>query len=302
MRYSNFRLLLLTFTALSLAACASTQGTQATSTKGAYDDKINAALERAANQASRDGSSASSLALMERLYKRDPKNADNALKFARALRQNGDQQKAAVVLAPFADKGDATTDTLIEMATLHLNATKYGMAENTARKAIAKDADAYRAYQILGIALEGQSKYKEAETAFRQALDLWQGDPIPVMNNLALNLTNQERLPEALEIMERAKEAAPNRREVERNLRIIRTLNETASGRPAPKPSEKPGVKPIAARAADVEPSAPYTPAIDGPSNKKENLKDIFSKPTATKTSAPTTYQKVDKEPLKAKE
>lgn len=231
------RMVCMSALSLTLAACATTGGAP---TADSYDDKINAALSRAADQATRDGSSAGSVALLERLYKRDPKNPESAMKFARALRQAGDTQKAVLVLAPFSEDKKASAAVLSEMAALHVGAGKYGLAENAARRAIAADAGAYRAYQILGIALEGQGKYKEAETAFRQALDSWQGDAIPVMNNLALNLTNQERLDEAIEIMEKAKALAPNRVEVERNLRIIRTLNETASGRPAPKPAAKP--------------------------------------------------------------
>lgn len=244
-RSSLTRFLLTGAAALTLNACAGGAQPVSQADKGSmYDAKITAALNRAADQASREGKSSGSLALLERAYKRDPQNVETAVKFARALRENGEAQKAMIVLQPVAD-GKATPDALTEFATLNLNAGKSAVAERYARKAVAQDAGAFRAWQILGIALDTQGKYKPAEEAFRKALDLWQGDPIPVMNNLALNLTNQERLPEALEIMERAKEAAPDRMEVERNLRIIRTLNESADGRPAPKPGEKPAARPV---------------------------------------------------------
>lgn len=241
---------------LALAACASsTQKVQPSGSK--YDAKINAAIERAAQAARDDGEESSSVALMERLYRRDPKNPENTAKFAHALRQAGELDKAELILKPFATASDAGTDVLAEYAALNLSLTKYPLAENYARKAVAEDEKNFRAWQILGIALDGQGRYKDAETAFRKALDLWQGDPIPVMNNLALNLTNQERLDEALEIMQRAKAAAPNRVEVERNLRIIRTLNESADGRPAPKPTEKPAAKPTTLPVEDEVEAAP---------------------------------------------
>lgn len=244
MSYPSFTKSLLIGTAcLALAACASsTQKVQPSGSK--YDAKINAAIERAAKAARDDGEESNSIALMERLYRRDAKNPESATKFAHALRQAGELDKAEIILKPFATASDAGTDVLAEYAALNLGLTKYPLAENYARKAVDEDEKNFRAWQILGIALDGQGRYKDAETAFRKALDLWQGDPIPVMNNLALNLTNQERLDEALEIMQRAKAAAPNRVEVERNLRIIRTLNESADGRPAPKPTEKPAAKP----------------------------------------------------------
>ncbi len=46
------------------------------------------------------------------------------------------------------------------------------------------------------------------------------------MNNLALNLATQGFIDEAIEVLERAKALSPDRIEIERNLRIIRTLNE----------------------------------------------------------------------------
>lgn len=246
MSHPVFKALMIGVATVTLAACAGGNHTATNdkpTTQSQYDAKINAALERASDQAG--SGSTQSLAFLERLYKRDPKNTETASKFARALRNAGNTQKAMLVLEPFANAKDATADTLTEYATLQLSLAKYPQAETYARRAITQDGEAYKAYQVLGISLDAQSKYKDAEVAFRKGLDIWKGDPIPVMNNLALNLTNQERLPEALEIMERAKAAAPDRVEVERNLRIIRTLNESSDGRPAPKPGEKPSNKPV---------------------------------------------------------
>lgn len=228
---------------LTLAACAGTSDMQ--SATDANNDRISAAMDRAAGEAHRKGATEGSLVLLEKVYKRNPKSEEAAVKYARALRSSGELQKSLLILEPFAARDNVSADVLAEFATLQLNLSEFNSAETFARKAIAKDANAYYAYQVLGISLDAQNKYEDAEQAFRQALEIWQGDPIPVMNNLALNLTNQERLAEALEIMEQAKKAAPDRIEVDRNLRIIRTLNESASGRPAPKPAGKPATKSV---------------------------------------------------------
>lgn len=222
-RYSSFLVLLC---AVSLSACATTSSPQS---------KTDAALAKMADQTA-------ALPLLERVYRKDPKNPENALKYAAGLRRAGLPVKAIAVLDPFLKANDKKMIPMIlpEMASAQLEATRYVQAETTARLALEKDPSAFRMYQTLGIALDAQGKYPEAEKAFRTALEKWKGDPVPIMNNLALNLTNQERLDEALEIMKRAKEAAPDRLDVERNLRIIRTLNESASGRPAPKPAAKP--------------------------------------------------------------
>jgi Flp pilus assembly protein TadD len=57
---------------------------------------------------------------------------------------------------------------------------------------------------------------------------MWKGDPVPVMNNLALNLAAQGETDKALEMLYAAKKKDPDRIEIERNIRIIRTLNEPA--------------------------------------------------------------------------
>lgn len=218
--------ILVGMSALSLSACATTSGTMS---------KTDAALAKMADQTS-------ALPLLERVYQKDPKNVENALKYAAGLRRAGLSQKAVAVLDPFSKSNDKEIADIIlpELASAQLESARYPQAEATAQIAIKNNPSAYRMYQTLGIALDAQGKYPEAEKAFRTALEKWKGDPVPIMNNLALNLTNQERLDEALEIMKRAKTAAPDRLDVERNLRIIRTLNENASGRPAPKPVAKP--------------------------------------------------------------
>jgi Flp pilus assembly protein TadD len=297
MTRSFAQLPLIALSCLGLAACAT--GAAVDDIGRPYDAKINAALERAAQNAGRQGSSEGSLALLEKLYKRDPKNTDSAMKFSRALRQNGELQKAQLVLEPLAQAGNASVDVMTEYANLLISLADYPAAEKAARKAAENDAKAYAAYQALGIALDAQGKYEEAETAFRTALEHWEGDPIPVMNNLALNLTNQERLPEALAIMEEAKKIAPQRIEVERNLRIIRTLNETASGRPAPRPAEKPKAKGAAPEVTseeapkdvskDVTKDLPKDAAKEVTTPTKESAKDmpLVTKGDANKAAAP---------------
>ena len=105
-------------------------------------------------------------------------------------------------------------------------------SETAARKAIKADNNNYRAWHILGIALDAEQKHPEAQTAFEKALSMWKGDAVPVMNNLALNLAAQGQTDKALEMLYAAKKKDPSRVEIERNIRIIRTLNEPAAYTP----------------------------------------------------------------------
>ena len=149
-----------------------------------------------------------------------------ATQYAEALRKSGQAEKASYILESFANQDEAPVDTIVEYASIQLENGDYEDAETFARKALAQDDKSSEAHHLLGIALDAQAKHVEAEASFRTALDMWEGDPVPIMNNLALNLASQERIQDAVDILKKAKSIAPNRIEVERNLRIISTLNE----------------------------------------------------------------------------
>jgi Flp pilus assembly protein TadD len=223
------RMAFLTLTALAtllpLTACetAPTDGA-APETSIAQTKKAPAPVDKAILY----GDKTESLSSIESLYNRYKSDSLIAARYAKALRKNGDQKKAMEILAPLVKKKNAPTLAHTEMAALQLEKGNLASAEGSARKAIKVDNNNYRAWHILGVSLDAQQKYPEAETAFRKALDLWQGDAVPVMNNLALNLAAQGYTDKALELLYQAKDKDSGRVEIERNIRIIRTLNEPA--------------------------------------------------------------------------
>lgn len=217
--------LILSTTMLTLSAC----GTMGTTTASSSDkSRINAALDRAAASASMSGETSQSVKLLERVYQRDPANEQAAIKYAVALRDGGQPEKSALVLQSFAKAPNASANASREYAATQLELGDYNLGERYARQAIAADSNDAQAWHVLGIALDAKAEHEQAEVAFRKALDMWKGDPVPIMNNLALNLASQNHNEEAIEILKKAKVLAPNRIEVERNLRIISTLNEGA--------------------------------------------------------------------------
>jgi Flp pilus assembly protein TadD len=243
--FQNFKSVALTLTtAVLLAACQSTQGVDSN------NGKIDGALNRAAHKAAANGDSDQSLAYLEKIYKRNSEDEQATVNFAAALRKSGDNLRAATILAPFANKKDGSSFVKSEFAAIRLAQGNFTSAEAYARGAIKADETNYEAYQSLGIAMDGQKDHKSAEEAFRKALDLWQGDPTTIMNNLALNLAAQEKLDEAEEILIKAKGLSPNRIELERNLRMVRALKESSSytyknkdektAGDTPKPASKP--------------------------------------------------------------
>jgi Flp pilus assembly protein TadD len=161
-----------------------------------------------------------------RIYKQNPSSAKAATEYARILRKQGQLDKAEAVLAIFAADSASPHFAYAEFAAIKLAKGEYSEAEIYTDDALELKPDDAYALHLSGIALDGLSRYKEAEEAFRGALDNWEGNPVPVMNNLALNLATQGYIDEAISILERARTLEPDRTEIERNLRIIRALNE----------------------------------------------------------------------------
>lgn len=183
------------------------------------------------------------LSSIEALYNQNQKDPMIAARYGKALREAGQYKAAKAILIPLT--GDKTVATLAntELSAVYLSQADFEKAEYAARAAIKADEKNYRAWRNLGNALDAQEKYKEGETAFRKAMELWgNDDKIPVMNNLALNLAAQGYTDKALAMLYDAKKIDPNRVEIERNIRIIRTLNEPPEyqGQKEPLPPNKP--------------------------------------------------------------
>ena len=215
--------------ALGLTAC------QTASTPPSMNEAemVDRALIRAADQVAAQGITQDSLQILEKVYKRNPQDPEGAVRYARALRETGDATKAAIVLKPFAEDPNTSPVLKMEYAAVQLEAGRYEIAEETARTALKQEPESGYGYHLLGTAQAAQGLHEDAEQSFRKALANWTGDPVPVMNNLALSLAAQHKLDEAVDILEQAKEADPSRVEIERNLRIVKALQETFSYEPS---------------------------------------------------------------------
>ena len=228
------KILLLSASLLTLGAC------QTTNSNGSYDQasKIDRVLQNAARTASARGDNEQEVAILENRYKRNSDDPYIATEYAGALREAEYLNRASIVLSPFARDTNAPAYVKNEYTKIQLALGNYSVAEDFAQQVIIQDEDNYEAFQNLGIALDAQGMQEQAERAYRKGLDYWEGDPTSIMNNLALNLATQGYVNEAVEILEKAKAIAPERVEVERNLRIVRTLQESPRKR-KPKPRQE---------------------------------------------------------------
>ena len=218
-----------------LAACQTSQSVNSDG-KELHTASVESALQRAATYNTKP---ARSLSYLERAYKKSPTDVNVAVEFSSALRGAEKFDQAELILAPFAKEDPPSSAAASEYAAIKLAQGEYEAAEKHAQNAILSDDANYKAYHRLGIALDAQGDHAPAERAYRKGLDLWQGDPTTIMNNLALNLATQGYLDESAEILRKAQAVAPNRTEIERNLRIVTALQQ-ADGAPVPKPSKKP--------------------------------------------------------------
>lgn len=215
------------FTA-GLVIAASSILTACSTTPPGYDQqqaKIDALVAKAAAHAGtgeEDGKA--SLAYLEQVYKRNSDDPQAALDYARSLRKNDYLNRAALILKPFAMRNDSDAAIATEYAAIQTAMGNYIDAEQTARKAVLLNPKSGKAYHVLGIALDAQGHHQQAQVAFEKGLDNWEGNPSAILNNMGLNLAAQGFLDEALETLRKALDTAPDRREIERNLRIVSAL------------------------------------------------------------------------------
>ena len=213
----------LMISSVGLVGCASQPSTVATD-----KDKPALALPKQASNADiLYGETRDKLENIESKYLQNKDDVLTAARYGKALREAGKNKEAKSILLPLSDNKEVGTMVNTELSALYMAEGNFNKAEFAARKGIKQDGANYRAWRNLGNALDAQEKYVEGETAFRRSLEIWTGDDkVPVMNNLALNLAAQGYTDRALTLLYEAQKLSPDRIEIERNIRIIRTLSE----------------------------------------------------------------------------
>lgn len=235
--YSILRFSLLACSVLAVAACTPADPSKMLTTENV------AARELPAPASNADvlyGEKKDNLNSIQSKYNSNKNDTLVAARYGKALREAGQFKEAKSILAPISN--DAKAGTLInsELSAVYMAEGDFEKAETMARKAIKQDEANYRAWRNLGNALDAQEKYPEGEVAFRRSMALWTGeDKVPIMNNLALNLAAQGYTDKALTLLYDAQKLSPDRVEIERNIRIIRTLSEPAEFAKEKKPMAK---------------------------------------------------------------
>mgnify|MGYP003386572952 CR=1 FL=1 len=204
-----------------------------------------ARLSTAAENAVVEGKTEEALVLYEKLYTHNTTGffvADNpdrqniALNYAQLLRKSGKAQRAITVLSSYVEGRDGNVKDgvapiiLNEYAASSIELGNFDKAE-TVLNTVLEDKNASKfhadAYNLLGIVLDAQSQHREAEQAFRQALETWKGDKTSVMNNLALCLASQGMFDESLTTLRQALVMAKDKQGIARNIQMISDLKKS---------------------------------------------------------------------------
>ena len=198
-------------------------------------------MQSALANAEANGNKQEVIATLEQIHQANPDDAIIATRLARELREADQIGKAERVLRSFVDSETPNVQAVTEMSMTQIALGNYDSAKRYALNSTVIDPKNARGYLALGTAQDALKDHGNAEQSFRQGLKYWQGDPSPILNNLALNLASQGHLNESLSLLERAVKISPERMELERNRRIIATLVETSTPM-APAPSTKPEI------------------------------------------------------------
>lgn len=195
---------------------------------------VDSAFVKAAGVSEKPEDLKQSLMYYERLYQRNAKDPAIAIKYAELLRKTGELQRARIVLSTHAHAKKALPEVMLEYAGVNAVLGHFDVAEEFSRKAHDSGDKTVRAkaLHILGVAQDAQGRHAQAEKSFRAALENWEGDPAPVMNNLALALAEQGFFDEALDTLHRAYAIAPQRKEISRNIQLVNELRDSVLKKP----------------------------------------------------------------------
>lgn len=213
-----------------------------------YDKTTNQRISTAAKQAVADGNANEALVFYERLYLKDSSNLEHGLNYAQVLRKTANPQRAVMVLAPFIEKMETETKKskkkakknhdplmVLEYASAILETGKFERAE-TYFAQLLTDPEATHIYpqvrNLIGVSLDARGYHKKAEAYYRDAMSTWEGQPISVMNNLALNLAHQGYFDEALNLLRQARVIAPGRQMIATNIDLITSLQSAVVAKP----------------------------------------------------------------------
>jgi Flp pilus assembly protein TadD len=192
----------------ALAGCVSSQSAETT-----------ASLATPAGPATQDDWRRAADAWGER-YRANPDDPQAAVRYAQALRQNGQHAQAAAVLEQASIRNSKNTEVLGAYGRALADDGRFQEALDVLGRAHAPDRPDWRILSAQGAVLDQMGRHEEAQRYYETALKIVPDEP-SVLSNLGLSYALSKQLPRAEATLKRAAAGARVDPRVRQNLALV---------------------------------------------------------------------------------
>ena len=153
-------------------------------------------------------------------FRANPRDADNAIRYAHALRQNGQRAQAAAVLETAAIHNPEHKPLLGAYGRALADAGNFKQALSVLERAHSPDQPDWRILSVQGAVLDQMGRHEEAQRYYASALRIVPEEP-SVLSNLGLSYALSKDLPRAEETLRRADARGNTDKRVRQNLALV---------------------------------------------------------------------------------
>ncbi|QCI64488.1 tetratricopeptide repeat protein [Phreatobacter stygius] len=153
-------------------------------------------------------------------YQSSPQDANNAMRYGRALRATGQAAQAVAVLERVAIRDSRNLALLGEYGRALADTGRYEQAMQVLTRAQRPDMPDWRIVNVQGSILDQMSRHDEAQKLYEDALRIAPGQPA-VLSNLGLSLALSRKLPQAEQLLRQAAAHPAADRRVRQNLALV---------------------------------------------------------------------------------
>lgn len=210
-RVALLRVRFLTTVALTVLALAGCKTTGSTDVTGSISS---GATQRSDAEWRREGE-----ALGEK-FRANPKDADNAIRYAQALRATGQRAQAAAVLETSALHNPDNKALLGAYGRALADAGNFKQALEVLDRAHSPDQPDWRIFSVQGAAMDQMGRHAEAQRYYASALRIMPDEP-SVLSNLGLSYALSKDLKRAEETLRRASARGSADKRVRQNLALV---------------------------------------------------------------------------------
>jgi Flp pilus assembly protein TadD len=158
--------------------------------------------------------------LAQQRFKANPKDAEAALQYGRALRASGQRAQAVAVLEQATIAQSGSKALLAGYGRALADNGNFQQAFEVLGRAHSPEDPDWRILSAQGATLDQLGRFDEARQYYSSALKIVPDEP-SVLSNLGLSYVLSKELPKAEETLRRAYERAPNDQRVRANLALV---------------------------------------------------------------------------------